>query len=32
VITIGDYFPDFSMKALLPGRLLGDVKASTLDD
>jgi peroxiredoxin (alkyl hydroperoxide reductase subunit C) len=31
VITIGDYFPDFSLKALLPGRL-GDIKASSSDD
>jgi peroxiredoxin (alkyl hydroperoxide reductase subunit C) len=31
VISIGDYFPDFSMKALLPGRL-GDIKTSTSDD
>ena len=31
MITIGDYFPDFSMKALLPGRL-GDVKASSAED
>jgi peroxiredoxin (alkyl hydroperoxide reductase subunit C) len=31
VITIGDYFPDFSMKALVLGRL-GDIKASTSDD
>ena len=27
MITIGDYLPDFSMKALLPRRL-GDIQAS----
>jgi peroxiredoxin (alkyl hydroperoxide reductase subunit C) len=31
VISLGDYFPDFSMKALLPGRL-GDIKASSSED
>jgi alkyl hydroperoxide reductase subunit AhpC len=31
VLTVGDKFPEFSMTALVPGRL-GDVKASTPED